>query len=514
MARIFKQTNVKVKTVIGSGGRKCREPVLNKNGEPVRMNAKKWTIEYRDAKGKVRRKVGYTDKIATEQLAARLEKQEARKAAGVIDHIVEESTRPITDHLDDYEAHLKSKSVAPRYLSQTIKQLQEIIKETGFGRLADIQSVQVERFLSSVHSGGRSPRTRNGYLESIGTFVRWAVKDARLPANPLVTVAKLEESVDIRRKRRAATDDELIRLVKAAQERPIAQARFLVELNGKRLTDDDRRRLGLERATIYKTLALTGIRESELRESVWGDVDLEEGWLNIRARVAKNSEDANIPLRPDLVADLQRWHQECGRPADDASVFKVPRDLCRVLKKDLKFAGIIYKTKDGYLDVHSLRHTTGTRLTNDPRVPTRTAQAFMRHSDPKLTTQTYTDKRFLDLRVALDALPDIPLDSEDRDERSLRATGTDDQTADGRRNPEVCKADCKARNLTSKGIPLTPDDTGRDRVGRERPDSGNDASHCECDTLTSNGIKEGTGDTGASPDTPNGTRTRVFRMRT
>ena len=254
---------------------------------------------------------------------------------------------------------------------------------------------------------------------------------------------------------------------------------------------------------------------------MWGDVDLEEGWLNIRARIAKNSEEADIPLRPDLVTDLQRWHQECGRPSDDVKVFSVPRDLCRVLKKDLKFAGITYKTKDGYLDVHSLRHTTGTRLTNDPRVPTRTAQAFMRHSDPKLTTQTYTDKRFVDLRVALDALPDIPLDPEGPADATLRATGTDAQAGDERQNSQVCKADCKAckapckaENLTSKESSLTSDDMGRSCENGKRRDSGDDVSRCQCDTLASHGIKKSTGVTGASETTPNGTRTRVFRMRT
>ena len=95
MARIFKQTNVRTRTVVGPNGKKRRQPVLDTDGKPVRVKAKKWTIEYRDAKGKVRRKAGYTDKVSTQQLAARLEKQEARKAAGIIDHTVQESTRPI-----------------------------------------------------------------------------------------------------------------------------------------------------------------------------------------------------------------------------------------------------------------------------------------------------------------------------------------------------------------------------------------------------------------------------------
>lgn len=38
--------------------------------------ARKWYVEYRDADGIVRRKAGYTDKAATQQLAAELERND------------------------------------------------------------------------------------------------------------------------------------------------------------------------------------------------------------------------------------------------------------------------------------------------------------------------------------------------------------------------------------------------------------------------------------------------------
>ena len=62
----------------------------------------------------------------------------------------------------------------------------------------------------------RSPRTRNSYLEVLNAFVRWAVKDGRLPANLLATISKLDEAVDIRRQRRASDDDDLAKLIDAA----------------------------------------------------------------------------------------------------------------------------------------------------------------------------------------------------------------------------------------------------------------------------------------------------------
>ncbi len=43
-------------------------------------------------------------------------------------------------------------------------------------------------------------------------------------------------------------------------------------------------------------------------------------------------------------------------------------------------------------------------------VPLRTAQAAMRHSDPSLTANVYTDPKLLDVAGAVASSPDLPLD--------------------------------------------------------------------------------------------------------
>ncbi len=40
----------------------------------------------------------------------------------------------------------------------------------------------------------------------------------------------------------------------------------------------------------------------------------------------------------------------------------------------------------------------------------RTAQAAMRHSDPSLTANVYTDPKLLDVAGTVASLPDLPLD--------------------------------------------------------------------------------------------------------
>ncbi|MFZ2874385.1 MAG: tyrosine-type recombinase/integrase [Phycisphaerales bacterium] len=71
---------------------------------------------------------------------------------------------------------------------------------------------------------------------------------------------------------------------------------------------------------------------------------------------------------------------------------------------------VVIKTDDRgrTIDVHALRHTFGTHLSK-AGVPLRTAQAAMRHSDPSLTANVYTDPKLLDVAGAVASLPDLPL---------------------------------------------------------------------------------------------------------
>src|SRR5262249_33666303 len=88
----------------------------------------------------------------------------------------------------------------------------------------------------------------------------------------------------------------------------------------------------------------------------------------------------------------------------------------------LKMAGIPKRDERGRtLDVHALRTTFGTLLSKGGVAP-RTAQAAMRHSDIKLTMGVYTDPKLLDVRGALDVLPQLPLG--DTPAAKERATGT------------------------------------------------------------------------------------------
>lgn len=92
----------------------------------------------------------------------------------------------------------------------------------------------------------------------------------------------------------------------------------------------------------------------------------------------------------------------------ETPVFEIPGgSLVKAFDRDLRAAGIPKRDDRGRtVDLHALRHTFCTWL-NRGGLPLRTAQAAMRHSDPKLTMNTYTDPAFLDVSGALAVLPDL-----------------------------------------------------------------------------------------------------------
>jgi hypothetical protein len=238
---------------------------------------------------------------------------------------------------------------------------------------------------------------------------------------------------------------------------------------------------------IYKTLVLTGLRQSELASLTVGKLDLDghAPTALLEAADEKNRQGSRIPLRGDLVADLRAWLAEKlttarnearqhGEPLlaklpEDTPLFNIPRQLVKILDLDLVMAGLARRVKDpesgkmridkrdgrGWtVDVHALRTTFGTLLSKGG-VPLRTAQAAMRHSDPSLTANVYTDPRLLDVAGAMDALPSLPLDSPQAERQ--KATGTtDDRPLAPTLAPDWCK-----RGQTGTNADKTPRTQGQ-----------------------------------------------------
>lgn len=371
------------------------------DGTRVTKETSKYYIEYRDTFGVIRRVPGLRDKKATEAMAAELERNAAR--AAVFGRSVVEANRPILAHVADYDLHLKALGVSDRWRRETLARIRWTIDYTRARRLVDLSAVCIAQPLVAVLDAGRSARTRDAYLLSIRSFLRWAVADHRLDAD-LESISRmplLNGRHRARRVRRVLSPAEMVRLLAAARARPVAAAGPATRPERLRHLE----RIGLERALIYVTLYATGLRRGELARVELRDIELPPTGPGRLSVLGKNGRVEELPIIPWLANELRAWISTSPGAPHTARLFRVPVQLIKSLRKDLAFAGIDYRDERGRTaDVHSLRHATATFMAA-AGVPPRTAQQVMRHSSIDLTMNTYVDVKALDMARALESLP-------------------------------------------------------------------------------------------------------------
>jgi len=431
-------------------------PTKGKNAGVDRLiiESSTYTARYRDGSGVVRKvATGCRDETAARQILADLVKRAEHVKAEIItpsqDAVADHQGTPLNDHIESYIAHLGAKGVTQARIKTSRSRLTRVAEDCRFRLLPHLNAQEFEHWLVQQQTQGMSASARNGYRESWIAFANWCKQNYRLVVNPFSNVPKANEKADPRRQRRALTEPELIKLLRAAQQRPFLDAMTIRRGKNKGqtiavLSEETRNQLeqlGRERALIYKTLVLTGLRKNELASLTVGQLELDGPvtYAVLHAADEKNRQGSEIPIRDDLAEDLCRWldgtldrlrtdARKQGDPIPtrlplSTPLFYVPTGLVRILNRDLKAAGIVKRDERGKtIDVHAMRHTYGTHLSKGG-VPLRTAQAAMRHSDPKLTANVYTDPKLLDVAGALDSLPSLPLDNQCADDQQV-ATGT------------------------------------------------------------------------------------------
>ena len=465
--------------------RTARVTVGRDGAERLRIESGTYIAKHRDGNGLiVETPTGCRDRDAAKQVLADLERKAERVRAGLLStteaRAAEHVARPFAEHVAVYLDGLAAAGSVDRHRQNVEACLKRLSEDCGFARLSDLNRDALERWLAVAAKQGRSARTRNAYRAALVAFCNWCVRSGRLVSNPFVGVPKANQAADPRRRRRSMTEDELRRLLDVASRRPLLAA--MTVRRGKRkgmisaqLRPETRARLewlGRERALIYKTMVLTGLRQGELASLTVGHVhlDADRPYLELDAAAEKNREGSSLPLRADLIADIEGWLTDrlerlrgearaSGEPMPAqlparAPLFDVPDKLIHIFDRDLKAAGIPKRDDRGRtLDVHALRTTFGTLLSKGG-VPLRTAQEAMRHSDPRLTACVYTDPALLDVSGALDALPSLPLSPSPGDETErLRATGT--ETALARLAPPLAPNQCKPGESETTGDNLS-----------------------------------------------------------
>jgi integrase len=459
--------------------------VGNDGAERIILESPYYVAKYRDGAGVVQIvATGCRDEQAARRVLADLERRAELVRSGVItageDGAAQHQGALFAEHLEAYLASLEAAGACPEHRKERRRQLRRLAVDCGWRTLADLRRDGCERWVASHTRNGMGARTRNSYLTSAVAFGNWAVETGRLLRNPFDRIPRADEKVDPRRQRRAMTETELGQLLNVARERPLLDALTVRKgpRKGERYADvrpEVRQRLellGRERALIYKSLLLTGLRKGELASLTVASLhlDADVAFAQLAAADEKNREGNAIPIRNDLAGDIRQWLADklarlqaeavrTGAPIParlppDAPLFDVPDKLCKILNRDLRLAGIPKSDDRGrVLDVHALRHTFGTLLSKGGVAP-RTAQAAMRHSKIDLTMTVYTDPKLLDVRGALDALPALSLEGDQADRETIRATGTEGDQA-RTLAPTLAPTGCKRSQSESIAVNLT-----------------------------------------------------------
>jgi integrase len=449
----------------------------------VKTKSETYYAKYRDGDEIVRTvATGCRDKQAASAKLAELERTGEKIRAGVIttdDCRVAESLRtPLPEHLAVYRQSMQAAGTSERHIKDTMRLAGRIMSDCSFQLLRDVNGEAVESWLVTNQNSNMGARTRNSYLQAINGFLNWCVQSGRIHSNPLKRVKRADELIDTRRQRRALDESDLRRLLFVARWRPIAElgrkterktadelpennqsrrtwrkapltwdtlesaierGRQSMKSNPEYLATLDRR--GWERSLIYKIAVLTGLRRGEIQSLTLGHLQLSGPMpcLNMQAQDTKNGEAVSIPIRGDVLDDLQLCLASKQQAVTGVVSLKmqaqlpetplfdnVPRQLVKTLDRNIAVAGIAKRDDRGrVVDFHALRHSFGTMLSTSGVAP-RTAQQAMRHSRIELTMGVYTAPRLLDVAGAFDMLPTLPIFGPKPTERERqKATGTD-----------------------------------------------------------------------------------------
>ena len=166
-------------------------------------------MKYTDADGIERRVVAYKDKIASQQLAAKLEKEAELGKEGVVDRFKEHRRRPLVEHLEDFKRSLSARGNTKQHVMMTFRRAKKVIEGCRFANWNDIQASKVQSYVA----------TFNYYLKAAKQFCKWMVQDRRASESPLehLKCDTIRKVVDEEHPRRALEIDELRRLPNRVQ---------------------------------------------------------------------------------------------------------------------------------------------------------------------------------------------------------------------------------------------------------------------------------------------------------
>ena len=210
-----------------------------------------WYVEFRDHNRDVRRVSGFRDRRQTEAIGRRVEQLVSMKLAGeapdapmtrwletvpeklrkrlaeigLIDPRRAAASKPLSEHLDDFEAALLARGNTEKHAKLTKARAKRLLDGCGFVYWSEISASTIERYLAELRKGtsdraGIGASSSNHHLTALKSYCRWMVRDRRASESPVEHLRPLNARTDRRHERRALSVDEVRRLLTATSGSP------------------------------------------------------------------------------------------------------------------------------------------------------------------------------------------------------------------------------------------------------------------------------------------------------
>ena len=261
-------------------------------------------------------------------------------------------------------------------------------------KLGDLYGIlpKIEKECHRMLESGNAGKTVSHKAQALSSLIKWCKKRKYLTEDPLAELGKFDTS-----------------------PKTIRRAMIIDELRG--LLDH----CASHRLLLYEVAFCSGLREDELRQLEPDMLDREECAIRIPKHIDKSRKDRvqYIPaaLMERLVAFVEageakkiyaRTYRNQGerkgkkKPPKNPLLY-VPTNSATMLKRDLKAAGIPYKTAKGVLNFHALR-TAYINFVLDVAPDVKTAQELARHETAEMTLNVYGRAKEDRLRAVVESV--------------------------------------------------------------------------------------------------------------
>ena len=347
----------------------------------LRVVGRSWVASWYAADGRrVCRKVGPArtpgekdglTKAQAEQAFRKMrETESARRSIGTVRVTMEEAGADLRRRLE-----IKNRKKSHRMTVEADLR-NHITPFFGTRELHTITPDDIERYIVIKQRDGLAIKTVRNHVNTMHSVFDIGVRRGWCPSNPV----KLADRPVLKK-----TETRLRFLDQPA----------LDQLLGTTYSDDA---FGRIEPTLYRTAAMTGLRQGELLGLRWRDVDFTARKVRVVSPYVRGEfadpksvgSGRSVPMATKVADALRELHAVTPFPRDKDLVFAHPETGNPLDRSKLtrRFAQAIARADVNRVTFHELRHTFGTRMAA-AGVPMRTIQEWMGHADMK-TTQVYS----------------------------------------------------------------------------------------------------------------------------